>query len=96
MKAYSDDCVTNGSNVAIRFNEAFKQEISEEQKLKVLDVGKERDQERMAAEILRVGRHCYVQTPNKNFPVEPHFIFPNAEIQREKFLGMTKSFYFSI
>ncbi|MBQ6113854.1 MAG: class I SAM-dependent methyltransferase [Synergistaceae bacterium] len=111
-------------------------------------VGKERDQKRMASEILRVGKHCYVQTPNRNFPVEPHFIFPmfqflplsvraflvrhfalgwrtkaadseeeareiadsvnllnekqlrklfpGAEIQREKFLLLTKSFYFFI
>ena len=39
-------------------------------------VGKEQAQKKMADELLRVGKHLYVQTPNKNFPIEPHFIFP--------------------
>lgn len=108
-------------------------------------VGKEEDQKKMADEILRVGKHFYLQTKNKYFPVEPHFIFPffqflplsarifllrnftlgymkqkvksydeakeiadsvdllsekrlrkffpQAEIKREKFFFMTKSFY---
>ena len=30
----------------------------------------------MAREIQRVGRHFYVQTPNKWFPIEPHFLVP--------------------
>ena len=34
------------------------------------------DQKNMASEILRVGKYHYVQTPNKNFPIEPHFLFP--------------------
>ena len=112
-------------------------------------VGKEAQQKKMADEILRVGKHCYLQTPNKYFPIEPHFIsplfqflplkvrifllfhfalgwrkrkdvrtkeeaindadsvdlltlkrlrkfFPNAEIQKEKFFFLTKSFYFFI
>lgn len=32
------------------------------------------DQQRFATEIRRVGRQVYVQTPNKYFPIEPHFI----------------------
>lgn len=34
------------------------------------------NQERMAAEIRRVGRYHFVQTPNKYFPVEPHYVLP--------------------
>ncbi len=34
------------------------------------------NQERMAREILRLGKYHFVQTPNKYFFIEPHFIFP--------------------
>ena len=30
----------------------------------------------MAEEIMRVGKRYFVQTPNKNFIIEPHFLFP--------------------
>jgi hypothetical protein len=39
-------------------------------------VGSYADQARMAAEVKRVGRRYFVQTPNKRFPLEPHFLFP--------------------
>ena len=39
-------------------------------------VGSYADQGKMAGEVTRVGRHYWVQTPNKRFPLEPHFLFP--------------------
>lgn len=34
------------------------------------------DQRKMADEIRRVGKSYFVQTPNRGFPLEPHFMFP--------------------
>lgn len=42
-------------------------------------VGGRRDQERMANEVMRVGRHYFVQTPNRFFPIEPHFLVPGFQ-----------------
>lgn len=39
-------------------------------------VGDLDDQRRMAEEIRRVGRSYFVQTPNRYFPIEPHFLLP--------------------
>jgi len=39
-------------------------------------VGSAQDQEAFAREIARVGKSYFVQTPNKNFFIEPHFIAP--------------------
>lgn len=39
-------------------------------------VGNYTDQKRMASEVTRVGRQFYIQTPNRYFPIEPHFVFP--------------------
>lgn len=34
------------------------------------------NQKCMAAEVQRVGKHFFIQTPNKYFPIEPHYILP--------------------
>jgi SAM-dependent methyltransferase len=39
-------------------------------------VGDFTDQEQMAKEVRRVGKRHFIQTPNKYFPIEPHFVFP--------------------
>ncbi len=39
-------------------------------------VGSFSDQKKMADEVMRVGKYYYVQTPNRYFPIEPHFVFP--------------------
>jgi len=39
-------------------------------------VGDPASQRRFAAEIARVGRGYWVQTPNRRFPVEPHLLMP--------------------
>lgn len=39
-------------------------------------VGDLDDQRRMADEAKRVGKRYFIQTPNRYFPVEPHFFFP--------------------
>ena len=39
-------------------------------------VGGVDEQRRMAEEVRRVGRYYYIQTPNKYFPLEPHYFLP--------------------
>lgn len=39
-------------------------------------VGDFRAQKRMAREVVRVGKHYYLQTPNRYFPLEPHYLIP--------------------
>lgn len=39
-------------------------------------VGNFEDQKNMAEEVVRVGKRYYIQTPNRYFPIEPHFVFP--------------------
>ncbi len=39
-------------------------------------VGGFADQKRMADEVRRVGERFMIQTPNRYFPMEPHYVFP--------------------
>jgi ubiquinone/menaquinone biosynthesis C-methylase UbiE len=39
-------------------------------------VGDYRDQAKMTKEVVRVGKCYFIQTPNRYFPMEPHFVFP--------------------
>ena len=39
-------------------------------------VGNLKEQYSFAREVQRVGRRYFIQTPNKYFPLEPHFLFP--------------------
>lgn len=39
-------------------------------------LGSYADQSRMANEIKRIGKRYFLQTPNRYFPIEPHFLFP--------------------
>jgi hypothetical protein len=42
-------------------------------------VGHWQDQQRMAREIARVGERYFVQTPNRYFPIEPHYLVPGFQ-----------------
>ncbi|MDX1963378.1 MAG: class I SAM-dependent methyltransferase [Pirellulales bacterium] len=46
-------------------------------------VGQWSDQARMAAEVQRVGQRIYIQTPNRYFPIEPHFLTPGFQFLPE-------------
>jgi len=37
------------------------------------------NQEKMAKEIMRVGKYFFIQTPNKYFPIEAHYALPFAQ-----------------
>ncbi len=47
-------------------------------------VGKGNEQADFAKEVKRVSKRYWVQTPNKHFPLEPHFLFPFFQYFPEK------------
>jgi hypothetical protein len=51
------------------------------------------NQEKMASEIRRVGKHYFVQTPNKYFIIEPHYLLPGFQFlsPRVKYFLLTKT-----
>ncbi|MHB0968273.1 MAG: methyltransferase domain-containing protein [Thermoanaerobaculia bacterium] len=56
-------------------------------------VGSWDDQQAMAAEIARVGRRYFVQTPNRGFPIEPHFLVPGFQfLPRSVQRGLVRRF----
>jgi hypothetical protein len=48
-------------------------------------VGGPGDQEAMAREAQRVGKAYFIQTPNRLFPLEPHFLFPGMQFMPRPF-----------
>ena len=69
MKGDATDLSQFGSG---SFDVAFSNSVIEH-------VGDWDAQRRMASELVRVGRHYYVQTPNRLFPIEPHFLVPGFQ-----------------
>jgi len=56
-------------------------------------VGSYNDQAQMAGEICRVGKRYFVQTPNRFFPIEPHFLFPFFQFLPESFQALLVSHF---
>jgi SAM-dependent methyltransferase len=129
----------SASNVDVRVGDGTKLDFSDDEfgavfSSSTIEHVPKRLQAAFAAEIRRVGRRYFVQTPNRYFPIEPHYqfpffqflpervqralnnrfslgwrekghweevnllsarqlrkLFPDAEIHRERVLGLTKS-----
>ncbi len=64
---------TNMSNIA---NNAFDMVFSNSV---IEHVGDFSQQQKMADEVQRVGKHYFLQTPNYYFPIEPHVLFPGFQ-----------------
>jgi hypothetical protein len=67
LRVVADGCALPFSNEA--FDIAFSNSVIEH-------LGSHAAQVRFANEFRRVGRRYFLQTPNKWFPIEPHYLFP--------------------
>ncbi len=69
IKSISGDARDMSQFAENEFDIAFSNSVIEH-------VGDFNDQNKMAAEMKRIARGIFLQTPNYYFPVEPHFLFP--------------------
>jgi methyltransferase family protein len=67
LRVRADGCALPFSNQA--FDVAFSNSVIEH--LTSADA-----QRRFGSELRRVGRRYFLQTPNRSFPIEPHYLFP--------------------
>lgn len=73
----------------VAFDLAFSNSVIEH-------VGTFEDQRRFANEMLRLGRHVYCQTPNKWFPIEPHFLGLFVHWLPRRWFGHAAYRYFTV
>jgi ubiquinone/menaquinone biosynthesis C-methylase UbiE len=78
-----EPCKTSYSNISVVIGDARNMHQFRDNQFDVVysnsvieHVGALDDMRRMAQEIRRVGKRYFLQTPNRYFPIEPHFVFP--------------------
>ena len=73
MTSVAGDATDLGECANKQFDLVFSNSVIEH-------VGDFKAQKRMAVEMVRTGKHYYLQTPNKWFFMEPHFMFPYFQL----------------
>ncbi len=74
MQAYPNTLPLVGDGCALPFRDLTVDLVFSNSVLE--HVGSLKNVEQFAAEHCRVGRRYYLQTPNRHFPLEPHYLFP--------------------